>query len=53
MYKVTIVVLEGLKKQLEANNKILSARKSMPEIAKVIKANNKQIDLITERYYIS
>lgn len=59
MYKVKIAVLEDIKKQLEANNKILASFKSSPsktaldsKIDKLIKANNKQIKLLQDEYYI-
>ena len=52
MYKVKIKHLEDVKKQLGANNKVLETLKQTPAIAKTIKANNKQILLIEEEYYI-
>ncbi len=52
MYKVHIVVLEGLKKQLAANNKVLATQTSTPSIAKTIKDNEKQIKLLKDEYYI-
>ena len=51
-YKVTIPVLEGLKKQLEANNKHLASHTSTPAIKKLIKANDKQIKLLKDEFYI-
>ena len=52
MYKVRIKHLEDLKKQLDANNKVLEALKQTPAITKTIKANKKQMLLIEEEYYI-
>lgn len=52
MYKVKINHLETIKKQLVANNKLLENLNQTPIIVKTIKANNKQISLIEEKYYI-
>jgi len=52
MYKVKISVLEGLKKQLEANNKHLASHASTPAIKKLISANEKQIKILTDEYQI-
>ena len=52
MYKVWITELEALKKQLLANNKLISALPKTPYTSKVIRANNKQIKILTEEYYI-
>jgi hypothetical protein len=52
MYKVKISVIEGLKKQLEANNKHLANHTKNPAITKLIKANDKQIKLLKDEYYI-
>lgn len=58
-YKVPIQVLEGFKKALEDSNKTLVSFKSSPskttldsKIDKQIKANNKQIKLIEDEFYI-
>lgn len=55
-YKVTIQILEGLKKTLENNNKLLNRLKSTDSkigtVAKQIKANEKQIKLLENEYYI-
>ena len=52
MYKVKIKHLEDVKKQLDANNKLLESLKSTPAIVKTIKGNKKQLLLIEEEYYI-
>lgn len=58
MYKVNISILEGLKKQLEANNKVLESFKGTPasyntaKANKLINANNKQIKLLKDEFYI-
>lgn len=59
MYKVKIDTLKSFKKALEDSNKTLLAFKSSPDakskiplIDKQIKANNKQIKIITDEYYI-
>ena len=52
MYKVQISVLEGLKKQLVANNKHLASHTKNPAITKLIKANEKQIKILKDEYYI-
>lgn len=52
MYKVKTKHLEDVKKQLDANNKVLEGLKQTPAIVKTIKANKKQIKLIEEEYYI-
>jgi hypothetical protein len=52
MYKVKISVLEGLKKQLEANNKHLALHTPTPAIKKLISANEKQIKNLKDEYYI-
>ena len=59
MYKVKTSALEGLKKQLEANNKLLASLKETPalnttnvKISNQIKANEKQIKLLQDEYYI-
>ena len=58
-YKVPIQTLEGFKKALEDSNKTLLSFKSSPskttldaKIDKRIKANNKQIKIITDEFYI-
>lgn len=58
-YKVQISVLEGIKKTLENSNKVLAevAAKSSSngkedKIVKQIKANEKQIKLLEDEYYI-
>lgn len=53
-YKVTIPVLEGLKKQLEASNKALIKLTPVPrpDITKLIKANEKQIKILKDEFYI-
>lgn len=53
-YKVTSTVLEGLKKQLEASNRALIRLTPVPkaEINKLIKANEKQIKLLKDEFYI-
>lgn len=55
MYKVNISTLEGLIKNLNANNKVLASFKSKPSITsldakidKIIKENNKQIVIIKD-----
>jgi len=53
MYKVKISVLDGLKKQLEANNKILASVTFTPAVAKAMKGNNSQIKLLVEEFYIN
>ncbi len=52
MYKVSIKTLQDIKKQLEVNNIVLAKQKQTPEIAKMIKANQKQIKLLVDNYYI-
>ena len=52
MYKVRIKHLEDVKKQLNANNKVLEGLKQTPVITKTIKGNKKQMKLIEEKYYI-
>ena len=60
MYKVKIDVLEGLKKELIKNNKLLTNIKTEANglsavtmgIDKQIKANEKQIKLLKNEYYI-
>ena len=52
MYKLKISVLEGLKKQLEANNKHLANHTATPLIKKLINSNNKQIKMIQDEFYI-
>jgi cell division protein FtsB len=54
-YKVQISVLEGLKKTLENNNKLLKGLQATPKsdkLSKQIKANEKQIKLLEDEYYI-
>lgn len=58
-YKVQISVLEGIKKALENSNKVLAevAAKSSSngkedKIVKQIKANDKQIKILTDEFYI-
>jgi len=58
-YKVPISVLEGFKKALENSNKVLTevAAKSASngkedKIVKQMKANDKQIKLIEDEFYI-
>ena len=58
-YKVQISVLEGIKKTLENSNKVLAevAAKSSSngkedKIVKQIKANEKQIKILENEYYI-
>lgn len=51
-YKVTSTVLEGLKKQLEANNKHLATQVSTPKIKTLIKANEKQIKILKDEFYL-
>lgn len=58
-YKVQISVLEGIKKTLENSNKVLLSFKSSPsktsldaKIDKQVKANDKQIKLIEDEFYI-
>lgn len=45
-YIVPTVTLEGIIKQLEANNKHLAKHTPNPEITKLIKGNEKQIAII-------
>ncbi len=58
MYKVHTIVLEGLKKQLVANNKVLAGQSESANarqqvlIAKTIKENEKQIKLLQDEYSI-
>lgn len=53
-YKIPTQTIEGIVKQLEANNKVLESLKGTPasfataKINKLIKANNKQIAIIKE-----
>lgn len=58
-YKVQISVLEGFKKALENSNKVLAdvaAKKASngkeDKIVKQIKANEKQIKILENEYYI-
>lgn len=53
-YKVTSTILEGLKKQLEASNKALVRLTPVPkpEITKLIKANEKQIKILKDEFYV-
>jgi len=48
MYKVRIDTLEGVIKQLEANNKHLAKHEQTPAIKKLVKANDKQIQTIKD-----
>ncbi len=56
MYKVKISVLEGIIKQLKSNNKFLAnhicASTSSKDVNKMIKANEKQIKILENEYYI-
>lgn len=58
MYKTRIQHLEGFKKQLEASNKVLTSisdgltATAKVSVTKQIKANEKQIKLIKDEYYI-
>ena len=55
-YKVEIGVLEKLKKTLENNNKLLKGLQAkdtkIGTVAKQIKENEKQINLLKNEYYI-
>lgn len=56
-YKVKISVLENIKKTLENNNALLKGLLTNPDsktgsVAKQIKANEKQIKLLGDEYYI-
>lgn len=58
-YKVPIDVLKGFKKALEKSNEVLennlideSGQYENEEIAKQIKANNKQIKILKDEFYI-
>lgn len=53
MYKVRTQHLESLKKQLQANNKHLAKHTPSPITKKLIKANEKQIKLLEDEYYIN
>jgi hypothetical protein len=52
MYKVSISVLENIKKQLLESNRVLMTLKQSTDTVKTIKGNCEQIKLITEQYYI-
>ena len=55
MYKVKISVLEGLKKTIEENNKLLRSLQATPKsdkLGKQIKKNEKQVKLLKDEYYI-
>jgi hypothetical protein len=47
-YKIPFDTLEGVIKQLEANNKHLAKHPSTPAIKKLISGNEKQIEIINE-----
>lgn len=57
MYKVNVKILGDLKKQLLANNKFLNSlsanQSASAERVKLIKANEKQIKLLEDEFYIN
>lgn len=55
-YKVTYSQLEAIKKQLEANNKALvkhcNVLNKNSAVSKLIKSNDKQINILKDEFYI-